>query len=225
MKVNTKLCQFALALLFAVSIGTASARAQKSAEEKIASPPSPPSSAQPSSLPAKRVADNLAPAGWTRYEIGEPARFTLILPAEPVARVERVAVITDVEATARNYMSVADSGVYGVSYLDALPAALLNEARKRAIFESFVKEFTESIEARMKEGGTDARLIMLEQHAASASGLAGYEQDFSCGQMKGRVRLVFDVGSAYAVVAVWNGLSSNSERNAFFESLKVNPKR
>jgi hypothetical protein len=66
---------------------------------------------------------------------------------------------------------------------------------------------------------------MLEQRTATVSGLAGYEQDFSYDKVMGRVRLVFDPASAYAVVAVWPGSSSNSEVSAFFESLKVNPKR
>jgi hypothetical protein len=66
---------------------------------------------------------------------------------------------------------------------------------------------------------------MLEQRAATVGGLAGYEQDFSYGNVRGQMRLVFDAGSAYAVVAVRKGLSSRSEISAFFESLKVNAKR
>jgi hypothetical protein len=66
----------------------------------------------------------------------------------------------------------------------------------------------------------------LPVRAQSAKGKAtGYEQDFSYGEAMGRVRLVFDSGSAYAVVAIWKGLSSNTEIDAFFESLEVNTKR
>jgi hypothetical protein len=192
MKITSELGRAALALLFAVTIGTAQARAQKSAEGKTVSTPSPSANVQesPSPLPARPAEDKLAPARWTRYE-----------------------------------MSVAESGVYGVSYIDSLPAALMNEERKRMVFERFVQEFAEGFQARMKERGTPVTLTMSERRTATLGGVAGYEQDFSYGQVMGRVRLVFDAGSAYAVLAIWNGLSPNSERNAFFESLKVNAKR
>ena len=77
----------------------------------------------------------------------------------------------------------------------------------------------------MKARGLGVTLTMSELRAAAVGGLAGYEQDFSYGEAVGRVRLVFDARSAYAVVAVSHRLSSNSERKAFFESLKVNTKR
>ena len=66
-------------------------------------------------LAARPVADKLARAGWTRYEFGDPARFSLILPAEPMVKVGRVTIIPGVAATTRDYLSVTESGVYGVS--------------------------------------------------------------------------------------------------------------
>lgn len=225
MKITPILCRFALALLFAATMGTA-ARAQKSTQGKNPSPSTgAPASPLPTPLPAKPVADNLAPARWTRYDFGEPMLFSLIFPAEPSPRVERVQIIPGVVGVSQSYMSVADTGVYGVSYIDALPAAQMNEARRRKVFDEFVKEFAEGFQARMKEQGMTINLTMSEQRATTMGGLAGYEQDFSYGQVMGRVRLVFNAGCAYAVLAIWNGLSAQSERNAFFESLKVNTKR
>jgi hypothetical protein len=130
-----------------------------------------------------------------------------------------------VTATTISYASVTESGVYGVSYLDDLPAALRDETAKREFFGRFVKGFAAGFHTGMKARGMDVTLTMSEQRAAAVAGLAGYEQDFSYGEATGRVRLVFDARSAYAVVAVWNPLSSDSERRAFFESLKVNTKR
>lgn len=221
MKLTRKFYQPALVLLFAVTLGTAQARAQEKAGEKIVSPSSPP----PQTLPVKPVEDKLAPAGWTRYEVGEPALFSLILPSEPGASVERMNVMPGVAATVRTYLSPVDSGVYGTTYVDDLPAAMLNETGKRAFFEGFVRGFAEGFEQGMNRHGTAGKLQMLKQRTATASGLAGYEQDFSFDKLQGRVRLVFDGGRAYAVLAFWNALSSNSERGTFFESLKVNRKR
>ena len=54
---------------------------------------------------------------------------------------------------------------------------------------------------------------------------SNYEQDFSRDALKGRVRLVFDVGRAYAVVTFLNAHSTSGERSTFFESLQVNAGR
>ncbi|HLL15082.1 MAG TPA: hypothetical protein VK388_08460 [Pyrinomonadaceae bacterium] len=218
-----KIAQFCLlALVCALTADASPVRAQGAKGDATAPGAN---NAKPASLPARPVADRLAPAGWTRYEIGEPARFSLILPGEPAAKVDEPEIIHGVTATVRNFMSVTDSGVYGVSYLDTLPPALLDEKRKREFSERFVKGLAEGFQVGMKARGMDVTLTMSEQRTTAVGGLAGYEQDFSYGEATGRVRLVFDARSAYAVVAIWNALSSNSERKAFFKSLKVNAKR
>lgn len=231
MKITPKLCRPALALLFVLAIGTtASAWAQKRAGEKTISPPTPaPARTQlsppPVSLPFKPVADTSAPAGWTRYEVGEPALFSLLLPAEPGASVERMNVAPGVAVTVRTYLSAVDSGVYGATYVEGLPTGTPGDAMQRAFFESFMTSFIGGFEESVRSRGVITSVKRLEQRAATAGGLVGYEQDFSYDKALGRVRLVFGGGRAYAVLAVWNGLSSNSERGAFFESLKVNTKR
>ena len=228
MKFTLKLRQLALAFLFAATIATAQARAQKHAEGKIILPPAPPPPiAQasplppPTTLPVKPVADKLAPTGWTRYEVGEPALFSLILPAVPEASAERMNVIPGVSVTVRVYLSATDSGVYGATYVEGLPAASMSDAMKQAFFESFITSFMDGFEKSAQSRGVVTSLRRLEQRTATAGGLSGYEQDFSYDKLLGRVRLVFDGRRAYAVLSVWNGLSSNSERNAFFESLRI----
>jgi hypothetical protein len=227
MKTISKFPLLSLAFLCALTANASHAQAQR-ANNSAADTPAPAAgtTAQASApLPAKPVADKLAPEGWTRYEIGDPARFSLLLPAEPVVQADRVTIIPGVVATARNYLSVTGSGVYGVSYLDELPAALRDDTRKRTFFVGYVKDFAQGFQAGMKNRGAAVSLTMLEQRPVTFGGMAGYEQDFSYGDVMGRMRLVFDPGSAYAVVAVWKGLSSNNEIDAFFASLKVNAKR
>ena len=225
MKTISKFSLLSLALLCALTAGVAPARAQR-AKSSTAAPATADTATQTAApLPARPVADKLDRAGWTRYEIGEPARFSLILPGEPTAKVNRVTIIPGVSATTHNYLSITGSGVYGLSYLAKLPAALQDDARKRTFFEGYVKEFARGFQAGMKTRGMAVSLTLSEQRTAAVDGLTGYEQDFSYGEATGRVRLVFDPGSAYAVVAIWKGLSSNTEIDAFFESLKVNTKR
>lgn len=232
MKITSKLSPPALALLFVVAIATAPARAQTGTEGKIILPPTPPppstqaSPLPPSPLPAKAVADKLAPAGWTRYEIGEPARFSLLLPAAPESSVEQQNdLFPGVSVTTRTYLSSTDSGVYGATFVDDLPAAIMNEEAKQTFFEGFVSGFAQGFQEGMKAHGASGEVRMLDQRAARASGLAGYEQGFSFETLTGRVRLVFEGRRAYAVMAFWNALSTNSERDTFFASLKVKPKR
>lgn len=227
MKITPKLCQPVLALLFVVAMGTSPAWAQKRADGKIILPPAPapPLAQQPSiPLPFKPVADTLAPAGWTRYEVGEPAVFSLILPAEPGASAERMKVV-GLTVTVRTYLSAVDSGVYGATYVEGLPTATQGDDMRQSFFEAFMTSFIDGFEQGVKSRGVITSVKRLEQRATTASGLSGYEQDFSYDKALGRVRLVFGDGRAYAVLAVWNGLSSNSERSTFFESLKVNTKR
>jgi len=224
MKTASNFSNLALAVLVVLMLGATTVWAQ-SPKGKVAPPPPPPIRQEPPLLPIKSVADTLAPAGWTRYEVGEPARFSLILPAAPGASVERMNIPPGVAVTVRNYLSSTDSGIYGAIYVEDLPAASLNESAKRTFFDGFVKGFAQGFQEGMKANGVVGQLQMSEQRTATAGWLAGYEQDFSFDKLTGRVRLVFDGGRAYAVLAFWNALSSNSERSTFFESLKVNQKR
>jgi hypothetical protein len=227
MKITRKLYQPALALLFLVTFCAVSAWAQKRADGQVVLPPAPPPplvQAPPPPLPVKPVADTLAPAGWMRYEVGEPALFSLLLPVAPSASAERMSLMPGVQATVRTYLSPTDSGLYGATYLDDLPASMMDETAKRSFFEGFVSGFAEGFEEGMKTQGSTGKVQMLEQRRTTIGGLAGYEQEFSFDKLRGRVRLVFDGGRAYAVMAFWNGLSPDSERSTFFESLKINRK-
>jgi len=216
MKTVLKFSLISFALLCALTPETSPARAQGTTAAPIA---------QPAPLVARPVADNLAPAGWTRYEIGQPMRFSLILPGEPSGSQERMSLTPKLVVTVRNYMSLGDSGLYGATYIDDLPAELMNDAMKRTFFESFVKGFAEGFQTQMSKTGTSGQVKMLEQRAATAAGLAGYEQDFAFDKMTGRVRLVYDGARAYAVLSFWSDPATEADRIAFFDSLRVNKRR
>ncbi|MDQ1613549.1 MAG: hypothetical protein QOG00_3480, partial [Pyrinomonadaceae bacterium] len=166
--------------------------------------------------------DAVVPAGWTRYEFGQPVRFSLILPAKPTETSERVNFTPTIKVTVRNYMSLGESGLYGATYMEGLPADVMNEAMKRTIFEAFVKGFAEGFQAQMNKGGAPGEVKMLEQRAATAGGLAGFEQEFAFDKMMGRVRLVYDGARAYAVLSFWSDPAMDGDRTLFFESLRVN---
>lgn len=223
MKTIPKFPLLALALLCALAFGTAPAAAQRTPRKTT--PASATSPAVAASLAARPVVDKLAPAGWTRYEIGSPARFSLILPAAPSGSHERMNITPKVAVTIRNYMSLGGSGLYGATYIDDLPAEVMNEAMKRTFFESFVKGFAEGFQTTMNKRGATEQVTMLERRAATAAGLAGYEQDFAYDRMTGRVRLVYDGARAYAVLSFWSDPDTDADRIAFFNSLRVNRRR
>ncbi len=223
MKTIPKFPLFTFALLCAVTFGAAPASAQRAPRKTP--PASTTATAEPSPIPARPVVDKLAPSGWTRYEIGSPMRFSLILPGEPSGSQERMILTPKITVTIRNYMSLGASGLYGATYIDDLPAEVMNEAMKRAFFESFVKGFAEGFQAQMSKAGQTEQVTMLEQRAATAAGLAGYEQDFAFDKMTGRVRLVYDGARAYAVLSFWSDPATDADRIAFFDSLRVNRRR
>lgn len=221
MKIFARFPLFSLALLCVLT--QAAAQAQSSARKTT--PPVQTAPAQPAPLPARPVVDKLAPAGWTRYEIGQPTRFSLILPGAPSGSAERMRLTPKLTVTIRNYMSLGASGLYGATYIDDLPAELLNDAMKRTFFEYFVKGFAEGFEQGMKKGGSTAEMKMLEQRAATSAGLSGYEQDFTFEKMTGRLRLVYDGARAYGVLSFTSEPTNEADRTAFFDSLRVNKGR
>jgi hypothetical protein len=223
MKTDSKFSLLSLTLFCALTCGTTPAWAQGS---RLKTPPRPVATTQPAPIPARPVADKLAPDGWTRYEVGQPVRFSLILPGEPSLSQERINLTPTISLTVRNYLSLGASGLYGALYIEGLPPEIMNEAMKRTLFESFVKGFAKGFETKInKSGGTPIQVMMLEHRAATAGGLSGYEQDFSAGTMLGRVRLVYGGARAYAVVSFWSDPATDGDRVTFFNSLRVNKGR
>jgi hypothetical protein len=218
MKTSSKFFPLSLALLCALTCGTPAASAQRARGKAAAA-------AQPPPLVARPVADKLAPAGWTRYEIGQPTRFSLLLPGEPSGSTERMTLTPKIAVTVRNYMSLGESGLYGATYIDDLPAEIMNAAMKRTFFESFVEGFAKGFQTQMSKSGAGGQMKMLAQRPATAAGLSGYEQDFSFETMTGRVRLVYDGARAYAVLSFWSDPATNADRVAFFDSLRVSRAR
>jgi hypothetical protein len=223
MKTIPKFPLLSLALPCALAFAIVPASAQGT--RRKTSPP-PAAATQPAvQLAARPVVDKLAPEGWTRYEIGNPTRFSLLLPGEPSGSQERMSLTPKLAVTVRNYMSLGASGLYGATYIDDLPAEVMNDAMKRTFFEAFVKGFAEEFQTTMSKQGQTAQFSMLEQRAATAAGLAGYEQDFAYDTMTGRVRLVYDGARAYAVLSFWSDPATDRDRILFFDSLRVNRRR
>jgi len=230
MKTAFNFSKLALASLVILTFGVMSVWAQRP-KGKVAPPPPPPPVRQespPPLLPIKSVADTLlAPAGWMRYRIGEPERFSLILPVPPEAGGERATFATGEVMTVRTYMSLGAAGVYGANYIEDVPVAVAGgtEGVQHAFFDGFVKGFAGEFQEVMKKQGSTEQLKILEQRSATAGGLAGYEQDLSFGLVTGQLRLVFDGRRAYGLMALWPADAPESERKLFFESLRVNRKR
>lgn len=207
-------------------LGASSSLRAQNTQGKPAAPAAA-ATAQPSPLAVKAVADKLAPAGWMRYEIGAPSRFSLILPTTPTEVMNQLDVMPGVTLTVRNYMVASETGVYGATYIVGFSASAANwtDANKKTFFEGFTNGFVKGFQEGMSKQGANEELKVLGQRTATASGFAGHEQDFAFGAILGRVRMVFVGQSAYAMAAFWNERASESERQAFFESLRVNAQR
>lgn len=226
MNATSNLRKLALALLFATVLGASSSLHAQRAQGKPAAPVAAPAAPPQQPLAVKAVEDKLAPAGWVRYEIGQPSRFSLILPAAPQESMNQLDMTPGVTLTVRNYMVGSETGVYGATYIVGFSASnSWTDANKKTFFEGFAKGFVRGFQEGMSKQGVTDELKVLAQRTATASGFAGHEQDFAFGAILGRVRMVFAGQSAYAVAAFWNERASESDRKAFFESLRVNTKR
>ena len=220
MKTFAKFSLLSLALVCAlIHAATVPARAQRARGKTAGTAAGKPA---PPQIAARPVADTLAPAGWTRYEIGQPTRFSLILPAAPTTSAERMTLTSKITVTVRNYMSLGASGLYGATYIDDLPQELMNDAMKQTFFEYFVKGFAEGFQEGMKKGGSTGQIRMVAQRATTSGGLSGYEQDFTFDAMTGRIRLFYDGARAYGVLSISTDPASDADRMAFFDSLRVN---
>lgn len=229
MKTALNFSRFALACLLISTLGAATLWAQSPRGE--VGPPAPPpipQPAPPAPLPLKSVEDKTAPAGWMRYEVGgaTAARFSFILPAAPEVSGERIKMPTGEMIAVRYYMTAGAAGFYGANYLDDMPVASgsWTVTQKQNFFDNFAKGFAEGFQAGISKQGLTDQIKLLERRTAKGGGLAGYEQDVSFGLYSGRLRLVFSGRRAYALVSLWNGNGAESERNAFFEALRVNLK-
>jgi len=124
----------------------------------------------------------------------------------------------------RVHVSNTRSGVYGVAYLNDLPAAarLSTESGNEFLFNMFIKPIAVSFQRIAQTNNGSLKPRMLEQRKAIVSGIEGLDQDFSLGAFTERARMLRGGQTGICVVAIWKqDTSSIDQTAAFFDSVKV----
>ncbi|HEY0003303.1 MAG TPA: hypothetical protein VGB17_00735 [Pyrinomonadaceae bacterium] len=171
------------------------------------------------------VEEASAPAGWKRYQFGDPLLFSAILPGAPQAQSEK---FTDAKGplVVRLYMAASPTGgVYGLNYAEAAPTMALDksETESRRFFTNYMAGFIAGFKKGLQDRGMTAELETQTspERRVKISGLDGYEQDIAIGPFNGRSQVVFLGRNIYAAIALWNQNNPLSERTAFFNSFQI----
>lgn len=167
--------------------------------------------------------DSALPAAWKRYNFDQPLAFSLILPGEPEQRAHTIIGGTE---KSHVYLSRNSSGVYGLTYIDNLPAVArrAEEDGNEFFFDLFIKEFALKLQPNGQEksaGPESKQFKVTSEKPVVISGFDGLERDFSIGSFQGRAQLARMGEAAFCLIAIWQPTAPLAEQEAFFKSLKV----
>ncbi len=177
-------------------------------------------SGTPASNQVRAIDESSASTEWKRYYLIDTPSLSLILPSEP----EQTTHDSGAPEMTRIHVSNNKSGVYGVAYLNDLPAAarLSTESGNEFLFNMFIKPIAVSFQRIAQTNNGSLKPRMLEQRKAIVSGIEGLDQDFSLGAFTERARMLRGGQTGICVVAIWKqDTSSIDQTAAFFDSVKV----
>jgi hypothetical protein len=169
------------------------------------------------------VEDTTAPAGWKRYQFGDPISFSAILPGAPEYHSSRLAPDKG-SLIARYYLNSNATGVYVLNYIESSQTNPFNtsETETTITFNKYMTGLIKGFKAALQANGlTDLETTMGDQRRIKISGFVGYEQDLTIGPLQGRAQVLFLGKYAYVAMAFWGEQDPLSERTAFFNSFQI----
>lgn len=177
--------------------------------------------------PVKALADSSAPGGWKKFQFGEPALFSVILPEKHDAAGELLPLPgIDKPATTYVYTGQTEAGVFMAMYVENLPfvGGQLPENIKESFYDGMWRGMLQGMKAELERSGLLFEITSGEKKTIMLSGLQGRSQDFTFGPLNGHVRMTIAGQRAYmAVIMIPPG--GGSEREAFFNSFVIHAKR
>lgn len=186
----------------------------------------PPTPAKPTAPPRKVVPGFSAPAGWQRYEVGEPRLFAFNIPAEHEVETEAVRLGPGLVAHSYTYSGETDDGTYLAYYIEKLPidAERMSEKYKTQFYAGVWQGLVGGIRQELEQNGLLLKFESGESRPAKVSGLDAREQDFTLGFIKGRARMVLSGSRVFLVLVMEDGEAGLSVTGlAFLNSLEVYP--
>lgn len=139
-----------------------------------------------------------------------------MLPTSPV----RITLVSESQATVRQYVSESEAGVFGALYVSDLTAAasIWTSTGAEFISEIFIKPFTLNFNKSGKKINPELRLT--NQRETKVDGIEGIEQDFILRSHAGQVRIVRVGEVGIGMVAIPTQTSRGNEQKAFFNSVR-----
>lgn len=168
--------------------------------------------------PIKTLGALQSPAGWKRYQFGDPALFSVALPETPIA------VNASDEAEGRKdipWVHLAQSATAGYEVVYFTETEILHkqsELERATFYRNFASGFVDAIKEKLAAG---AEYQTLADRRIRAAGTEGFEREFALGPLQGRMRMFFIGTSAVSLVAMWKQDSPATEREAFFNSFTI----
>lgn len=191
---------------------------------QVEPPAAAPTPKPPPPPPSKVVQGATVPAGWQKYEFGEPRLFSVALPAKHEVETEVVKLGPKLFAPGYTYSGETDDGTYIAYYMEKLPidAARMPEKYKNDFYEGVWKGLVDGIRQEMEKNGILLQLESGESRPAKVSGLDARDQDFTLGPVGGRVRMVLSGSRIFLALLMEDSEKPVSAAGlAFLNSLEV----
>jgi hypothetical protein len=179
-------------------------------------------------IPALKVSvvdDKLAPAGWARYQVDDPAIFSAIFPRQPEAK-STIASGSDGGSLVRSYIASSDTAGYGIIYMTDQEGTVevKTDEQKKTSFNNFIHGFANGF-LGIERGKENTKFRITTEQQVRISNLDGYEKEFILGDFQGRAQMVFTGRKKFAVIAFWTEKNPVKEHDTFFSSFILNPQR
>lgn len=177
--------------------------------------------------PVKASVDSSAPGGWKKFQFGEPALFSIILPEKHDA-VGEILPLPGVAKPATSYVYTGETevGVFMAMYVENLPfvAGGLSENIKESFYDGMWQGMLGGMKAELERTGLLLKITSGEKKTITLSGLQGRSQDFTFGPLNGHARMAIAGQRAYMAL-IMAPPDGGGEREAFFNSFEIHAKR
>ncbi|MDX6696480.1 MAG: hypothetical protein QOF02_4083 [Blastocatellia bacterium] len=169
--------------------------------------------------------DKSVPAGWKRFQFGEPVLFSAILPSLPEEHAARVSGSDGAEIV-RAFYSLSGTALLGITYTTDLPGAVKAKTveQQKAAFKNFIYGFAAGF-ANNSQGNEPAKFNITSERSVKVGGLDGYEKVFTLGDYNGLAQMVFKEKSSVILIFLTGAGNPAAERATFFSSFMFSQPR
>jgi len=158
--------------------------------------------------------------GWKRFEVGEPAFFSVSFPRAPQSASRRISV-RDGAGDVWLFFVANTTTIVSASYQVDDSGRTMSEHDKWAWFNNWAAGFVDSMVKNATLGASGPVSVVIERRVRSKSGVEGLERTVVVGECSVRLQSFFVGPRSLTLAAVWRTSSPKSEPAYFFDSLSL----